>query len=67
MMPHTVQLRQVTPGPELVLELLGLAPRAPDHEALAEDDHPRVQRGQQQHGDHGLHRQTRLRHQTHNR
>ena len=64
---RTVQLRQVATGPELVLELLGLAPRAPDHEALAEDDHPRVQRGQQQHGDHGLHRQARLCHQGHNR
>ena len=42
-----IELREVAAGPEAVLELVRLAPRAADHHALAEDDRPGGERGEQ--------------------
>ena len=40
---RTVQLRQITAGPETGLKLIRLATCATDHRALIEDDRPRHQ------------------------
>src|SRR5438034_7400877 len=48
---RSIQLRQVVARPEAALEAVGVAPRPPDHAALAEDDRPGAQGGQQQQSD----------------
>src|SRR6185437_3290422 len=63
----TVQLRQVVARPEAALETIRLAARAVDAAALAEDDRPGGERGEQQQPDHELHRHARLHDQAQNR
>ena len=62
-----VQRAQVAAGPEAVLEAVGIAPRAIDDHALAENDGPGADRGDQQQADDDLHHQTRLHDQPDNR
>jgi hypothetical protein len=58
-----IQLGQFRAGPEALLEALGFLLRACDHAALAEDDHPRNDRGDDQQRHDQLHGQAGVEHQ----
>src|SRR3546814_6722890 len=51
-----IELGKVRTGPEALLESVGLVLGAVEQAALAEDDHPRRDRGDQQQQHHELHR-----------
>src|SRR6185312_3689746 len=63
---RAVELREIAAGPEVVLELVRLAHRAPEKQALPEDDGPGAERGKEQQPDHDLDGDARLDHQANN-
>src|SRR6185437_554275 len=60
------QLGQIATGPETLLERLGIFQRRLGLRVLADDDHPRQERAHEQHGQHELYRQARIRDQREN-
>src|SRR3546814_8733245 len=60
-----VELGQVRARPEALLEAVGLVLGAVEQAALAEDDHPRRDRGHQQQQHHELHRDRGVQQQLH--
>src|SRR6185437_12917987 len=57
---RAIKLREIAAGPEVVLELIRLARRAPEHESLPEDDGPGSERGEEQQPDDDLYGYARL-------